>query len=142
MKRRAYPSDISREQFGMIRGKLEAAKKATHPSTYDLYDIFCAILYVLREGCRWRSLPHDFPPWKTVYYHYMAWRKKKDSGLSLLDEILAELVGLERQGAEGRPPRTTMAIADSRSIKNAGTASGKGYDAGKKNIGDKAPHGG
>jgi len=134
--RKRYPSDISREQFDMIRNRLKSLKKETHPSKYDLYDIFCAILYVLREGCRWRALPHDYPPWKAVYYHYMAWRKKQENGMSLLDEILADLVALERQYADGRPAQTTMIIPDSRSIKNTDTASEKGYDAGKKSIGD------
>ena len=59
--RASYPSDITREQFEVIRHTLETAKKATHPREIDLYDIFCAIRYRLREGCRWRSLPHDFP---------------------------------------------------------------------------------
>ena len=132
--RKPYPSDITREQFETIKNRLKAAKKETHPSKYDLYDIFCAIQYVLREGCRWRALPHDYPPWKAVYYHYMAWRKKGENGISLLDEILTDLVAYERQCADGRPPQTTMVIPDSRSIKNADTASEKGYDAGKKSI--------
>jgi transposase len=66
--REKYPSDITREQFGEIEADLAAAKKETRPRKYELYDIFCAILYVLREGCRWRSLPHDFPKWQNVCY--------------------------------------------------------------------------
>ena len=54
--RTPYPSDVSREQFEVIRYTLESAKQATRPRDYDLYDIFCAILYRKREGCRWRSL--------------------------------------------------------------------------------------
>ncbi|MGN1385967.1 MAG: IS5/IS1182 family transposase, partial [Bacillus sp. (in: firmicutes)] len=49
MTRAIYPSDITREQFEIIRPML--AKKRTHPPTYDLYDIFCAVLYLLKEGC-------------------------------------------------------------------------------------------
>ena len=109
--RKPYPSDITRTQFEIIRHRLKASKKETHPSKYDLYDVFCAIQYVLREGCRWRALPHDYPPWKTVYYHYMAWRKEGENGLSLLDEILAELVAYERQYADGRSPQTTIVIS-------------------------------
>lgn len=48
--RATYPSDITREQYEVIRGTLEGAKKKTHPLDYDLYDIFCAILYRKREG--------------------------------------------------------------------------------------------
>ncbi|MCX4269168.1 MAG: IS5/IS1182 family transposase, partial [Lachnospiraceae bacterium] len=42
-----YPSDISREQFELVREDLEHAKKKTRPRKTDLYDIFCAILYLL-----------------------------------------------------------------------------------------------
>jgi transposase len=139
--RKEYPSDITRDQFKLIEPRLKKAKKETHPPKYELYEIYCAIQYVLREGCRWRSLPHDFPPWKAVYYHYMSWRRKQGNGMSILDEILADLVGFERQYADGRPLQTTMVIPDSRSVKNADTAGEKGYDAGKKNIWHKAPHG-
>ena len=54
--REKYPSDISREEFEEIREDLEGAKKKTHPRDYDLYDIFCAVLYLLKEGCTWRGL--------------------------------------------------------------------------------------
>jgi transposase len=59
--RTVYPSDVSRLQFGLIEHDLQSARKATRPRKYDLYDIFCAVLYVLKEGCTWRALPHDFP---------------------------------------------------------------------------------
>ena len=71
-------------------------------------------------------MPHDYPPWKTVYFHYMAWRAKKENGLSFLDEILSELVTFERQYVDGRRPKTIIVIPDSRSIKNADTSNEKG----------------
>ena len=132
--REVYPSDISREQFEIIKHHLENSSKKTHPPDYDLYDIFCAILYILKEGCRWRSLPHDFPKWQNVYYHFRKWKKKKADGNSLLDEVLQELVMSERI-INGRKPEPTMSILDSKSVKNAFTAEEKGYDGGKKNIG-------
>ena len=132
--RQTYPSDISKEQFERIRHMLESAKKKTRPTKYDLYDIYCAINYVLREGCRWRSLPHDYPPCKVVYFHYMSWRKPNENGMSLMDEILYKLVSFERQYAAGRSPKPTMVIPDSRSVRNADTAAEKGYDAGKKSL--------
>jgi transposase len=74
--RAKYPSDIKREQFETIRCILASARKVTQPRVYDLYDIFCAVLYVLRKECRWRSLSHDYPNWNNVYYHYQAWSEK------------------------------------------------------------------
>ncbi len=59
--RKEYPSDITRDQFEKIREDLEGAKKKTRPRKYDLYDIFCAVLYILKEGCTWRAIPHDYP---------------------------------------------------------------------------------
>ena len=129
--RKKYPSDITREQFEKIRKDLEGAKKKTHPRKYDLYDIFCAVLYMLKEGCTWRALPHDYPNWQNVRYHYDIWTKPDENGISLIDRILRKLVETERQKNE-RSSKTTMIIVDSKSIQNADTAENKGYDAGKK----------
>ena len=129
--RRTYPSDISRKQFEKIREELDSAKKQTHPRKYDLYDIFCAVLYLLKEGCTWRAIPHDYPNWQNVRYYYDIWTKPNDDGISLLDRILWKLVEMERQKNQ-RSAHTTMMIVDSKSIQNADTAKCKGYDAGKK----------
>ena len=51
-----YPSDISREEYALIREDLEGAKKRTRPRKYDLYDVFCAVLYVIQGGIQWRML--------------------------------------------------------------------------------------
>ena len=82
-----YPSDITREQFAIIRPDLDKAKRNTRPRKYDLYDIFCAVLYVLRGGIQWRMLPKDFPSWKLVYYYFTVWSKPDENGISLLDKI-------------------------------------------------------
>ena len=86
-----YGSDVSREQFEIFREDLEKAKKATRPRKVDLYDIFCAVLYILKTGCQWRNLPKDFPNWKLVYYYFTIWKKPKESGKSLLEEILKKI---------------------------------------------------
>ncbi len=106
-------------------------KKTTRPRNIDTYDIFCAILYRLKEGCRWRSLPHDFPKWKNCYYHYDIWRSAKDGEESAIDRVLRELVENER-AVNDRDHQTTMVIVDSKTIQNTDTAEEKGYDAGKK----------
>jgi transposase len=89
MERRQYPSDITRKQFEAIRPVLEVARKTTKPRKVDLYDIFCAILYVLKSGCQWRMLPSDFPKWQLVYYYYSAWIYKQSPDYpSVLEGIL------------------------------------------------------
>jgi transposase len=129
--RATYPSDITREEFSVIIADLLSATKATHPRDIDIYDIFCAVLYRIREGCRWRSLPHDFPKWQICYYHYNVWRTAKEDKESVLDRVLRRLVEAERV-IDGRNEQTTMIIVDSKSVKNTDTAEEKGFDAGKK----------
>jgi transposase len=86
-----YPSDITRETFELIRKELEAARKVTKPRKTDLYDIFCAVLYVVKSGCQWRMLPADFPKWNNVYNHFRIWSEKKDGGESILEAVLKKL---------------------------------------------------
>ena len=86
-----YPSDISREQFELIREELENAKRKTKPREYDLYDIFCAVLYVLHGGIQWRMLPVNYPRWELVYYYYSVWSKEDEHGISLLDRLLKKI---------------------------------------------------
>ena len=86
-----YPSDISREEFEIIREELEEAKRKTRPRKYDLYDIFCAVLYVLRGGIQWRMLPSDFPKWQLVYYYFSVWSKADEEEISLLDRLLKKI---------------------------------------------------
>jgi len=84
--RKKYPSDISRKQFELIRAELESARKKTKPRSVDLYEIFCAVLYLLKSGCQWRMLPSDFPNWKNVYWHFSIWNKTKS-----LDKVLKKI---------------------------------------------------
>jgi len=93
--RKTYPSDITREQFEKIQPILVAVRKTTKPRTVDLYDIFCAVLYVLKTGCQWNALPSDFPKRSNVHAHFMKWneeekvaRKKQPSALS---EVLKKI---------------------------------------------------
>ena len=87
-KRKHYPSEISREHFNVILPILESAKKKTAPREVDLYDVFNAILYLLREGCRWRSLPGKYPKWELVYYYFRIWKEPREDEGSILDQVL------------------------------------------------------
>ena len=88
MERKVYPSDINREQFEVIREMLESAKRRTAPRKVDLYDIFCAILYLLKNGCTWRAIPGDFPGWTKVRYYFDLWKAQRKDGCSLLEQAL------------------------------------------------------
>jgi transposase len=90
MNRKSYPSDINREQFELIRLELEGLKKKTAPRKVDLYDIFCAILYILKSGCQWRMLPSDYPHWRTVYGYFKEWGSRFESEDGKLEKSFLE----------------------------------------------------
>jgi hypothetical protein len=76
------PSDISREQFEAIKPLLESARRKTSPRRIDLYEVFCAVLYLLRSGCQWRMLPEEFPKWHTVHSYFAIWSEPREGGSS------------------------------------------------------------
>ena len=88
MRTKTYPSDISRAQFAHILPLLETARRKTKPRTVDLYEVFCAVLYLLRTGCQWRALPSDFPKWRTVHSYFAKWSEPGPDGLSVLERAL------------------------------------------------------
>jgi transposase len=88
MERKVYPSDITRDQFEVIRPMLEGARHKTAPRKVDLYDVFCAILYLLKSSCTWRALPGDFPGWNIVRYYFDHWTAATADGFSLLEQAL------------------------------------------------------
>ena len=83
-----YPSDITREQFEIIRPILESARKKTKPRVVDLYDVFCGVLYILKSGCQWRMLPANFSKWRTCNEYFRIWSEKKNGEDSILDQVL------------------------------------------------------
>src|SRR3989338_6668793 len=93
--RKTYPRDLTREQFAMIRPLLERVRKKTHPRTLDVYDIFCGVLYVLKTGCQWSALPHDFPKYKTIHADFMKWSEQKrirgKKQPSILEQVLKKI---------------------------------------------------
>ena len=88
MRTKTYPSDISKEQFELIKPLLERARRKTKPRKIDLYEVFCAVLYLLRTGCQWRALPSDFPKWRTVHSYFAKWSELDKDGVSLLEQAL------------------------------------------------------
>jgi len=82
--RKTYPTDLSDAEWTRLRSYLPTPKAEGRPRTHSLRDVLDAIFYVLKSGCHWRLLPHDFPPWSTVYYHFRRFRFLVDTlGLPL-----------------------------------------------------------
>lgn len=96
-----------------------------------MYEIICAMLYVLQGGCAWRNLPHDFPAWQTVYYYFR--RFQKDGTWEAVNRFL---VRRTRQAA-GRDPEPSAGIIDAQTVRCSPQAGPRGVDAGKKTNGRK-----
>src|SRR3712207_6015461 len=73
--RKPYPTDLSDDEWSYIEPHMPVPKERGRPRIHSTREILDAIFYVLRSGCQWRMLPHDFPRWPTVYYYYFRkWR--------------------------------------------------------------------
>ena len=71
--RKAYPSNLTNEQWDVLAPLLPAAKSGERPRPVELREIVNGILYTLRSGCAWRMLPNDLPPWQTVQEYFRRW---------------------------------------------------------------------
>jgi len=88
MKRKKCASDISPEKFTQIKPLLRSVRRRTKPATVDIYEVFCAVLYVLRTGCQWRFLPAEFPKWSKVYAYFRKWSQPNEHDVSVLELAL------------------------------------------------------
>jgi transposase len=137
-ERKAYPSDLSDQQWAVV-GPFLDAWKARHPSVsghqgrYELREILNAIFYQNRTGCQWAYLPHDLPPKSATYYYFALWR---DDGT---DQAIHDLLRCQVRERAGRAEDPSAIVLDTQSIRAANhvPAATTGKDAGKKVPGRK-----
>lgn len=113
MTRKAYPSDVNDVEWGIIEPLLPALQPIGRPREVNLREIINGIFYVLHQGCTWRALPHDLPPWQTVYNYFRHWQR-----LGVWSKIHQQLRHQVRESMN-KKQQPTAAIIDSQSVKTA-----------------------
>lgn len=118
-----YSTDVTDTQWGNIKDYLDTTNRKRK---YSLRAVWNALMYVVKTGCQWRMLPHDFPKWQLVYYYYRKWVFEE-----LFDRLLDKLRSKARV-SKGQKEKATLAITDSQSVRWGNNRSFKSYDGNKK----------
>lgn len=113
-ERRSYQSDLTDEQWAVIEALLPVkGTKKGRPRKYSHREMFNALFYVIRTGCTWRDLPHDFPKWQAVYA-YMR-RLEEDGSFKRINDALRE----QERVRQGRNPFPSTVVVDTQSVRTA-----------------------
>jgi putative transposase len=111
MSRKAYPSDLTDAQWARLEPLLPLPKPGGRPRTVDLREVVNGVRYRGREGCTWRALPHDLPPWGTVHAYLRRWRRDGTW------ERVHDALRAQTRAAAGRDPDPSAGCLDSQSVK-------------------------
>jgi len=111
MARRAYPTDLSDAEWTILAPLVPSPKPGGRPCRWTRRELLDGMYYAFRGGCAWRLLPHDRPPWQTVYHYFRLWRI--DGSWERLNAALRE----RARRRAGREPTPSAAILDSQSVK-------------------------
>ena len=129
--RKSYSSDLTPDQWDIIGPMVPPNTGRGRRQTLSLKDIIDAIFYINANGCKWADLPHDFPAYTSVSYHYTKWMR--DGTWRRINDTLREAVR-ERAGRDAHP---SAGAIDSQTTKAAPTGGHRGYDGAKKTVGRK-----
>jgi putative transposase len=110
-QRKPYPSDLSDAEWEMLKPLLPQAKGFGHPVEVDFREILNGIFYVQRTGCQWEMMPHDLPPYSTVYGYFKKWQRKG------VWQKMHDTVRHKLRKKLGREEDSSVAIADSQTVK-------------------------
>ena len=130
--RKSYPSDVSDAEWEFLLPYLTLMREDAPQREYPLRDVFDAVRYVVKTGCQWDFLPHDFPPASAVYQQARRWVTA-----GVFEEVAHDLRMILRL-VEGREAQPTAAILDARTLQSTPESGGRaGYDGAKKRKGSK-----
>jgi transposase len=130
--RKPYPSDVSEEEWAFVAPYLTLMREDAPQREHSLREVFNGLRWITRTGAQWRMMPHDLPPWWTVYQQTDRWIEAK-----VFEAIVHDLRRLLRE-AEGRSPEPSAAIFDGRTVQSTPESGERaGYDGYKKRNGSK-----
>ena len=136
MSRTPYPTDLTDRQWKLIEPYVPKPRPGGRPARYSRREIVHDILYQTRNGCVWRAVPHDLPPYRIAFHYFRLWQQD-----GTWDRVHDALRTKARQSA-GKTPKPTVAIVDSQSVKTTEQGGPRGADAGKKSRRPQAVRGG
>jgi len=132
MDRKAYPSDVSDEEWALVAPYLTLMTEDAPQREYPLREVFNGLRWIVRTGAQWRWLPHDLPPWPVVYQQSQRWIKA-----GVFESLVHDLRAVLRI-ADGRKEGPTAAILDSRTLQSTPESGSRaGYDGAKRRKGSK-----
>jgi len=132
MNRKAYPSDVSDDEWAFVAPYLTLMREDAPQRDYPLREVFNGLRYIIRTGMQWRMMANDLPPWHVVYQQTQRWLKA-----GVFEDLVRDLRMLMRE-IEGRPPQPRAAIMDSRTLQSTPESGSRaGYDGHKRRRGSK-----